>query len=205
MFSSITNNVRYFVPGPSGSLETGDRRYNWVWYWKCDQSSTALKEILTDTDNHIHRNSIPKGKLRPEVWNTQLEHAKENLNSIFIELVNKTKEPFLSVIQDYAAPQAALLNGKVLLIGDALATFRPHMALSLNQSALHSLLLEKLMKGEMSLKNWEKQVVLYGYRTQLMNVAFGNFYMYGGMVLIKSLLAYIWSLLPFNGFLKSSL
>jgi len=160
---------------------------------------------MTDSEGKMHRNSIPKGKMRDDVWKTQRAYGNQVLNGVFSELINKTSEPFLSVIQDYAAPQAAFFEGKLLLIGDALATFRPHMALSLNQAGLDNLLLEKLMKGEITLKEWERQVVQYGHRTQLMNVAFGNFFLYGGWVFFKSAVAYLLSLLPFSGFMKSAL
>jgi hydroxymethylglutaryl-CoA reductase len=43
-------------------------------------------------------------------------------------------------------------DGKLLLVGDALAQFRPHVGSSTNQAALDALLLEKVLKGEMGLK-----------------------------------------------------
>ena len=152
---------------------------------------------MTDSSGQQHRNSVPKGKMREEVWKAQLDHGNQILNSVFVELLNKTKEPFLSVIQDYAAPQASFFDGKLLMIGDALAVFRPHMALSLNQAAVDTMLLERLMKGEITLKSWEKQVIQYGRRTKLMNAAFGTYYIYGGVTFLKTLVAFVLALLPF--------
>lgn len=135
--------------------------------------------------------------MRDEVWEAQRLHGNKILNAVFAELLNKTKEPFLSVIQDYSAPRASFFEGKMLMIGDALALFRPHMGLSVNQSAVDCLLLERMMKGEITLKTWEKQVIQYGLRTKLMNAAFGAWYIYGGTVFLRSLLAFVRAFLPF--------
>ncbi|RDL41696.1 uncharacterized protein BP5553_01675 [Venustampulla echinocandica] len=195
----------YIVPSSDGNLEVGHRRFNWVWYSKSPpQSSAQYAEIMTDSDGWKHRNSVPKGKMREDVWNAQREYGTKILNSVFVELINKTKEPFLSVIQDFAAPQASFFDGKLLMLGDALAVFRPHMALSLNQAAVDNLLLEKLIKGEITTKSWEKQVVQYGRRNRLINIAFGNFYLYGGLTFAKSVVAYLLSLLPFQSLILAA-
>ena len=188
------------IPGSDGSLEMGHRRLNWVWYSKCEESSSEFDEILTDSDGKRHRNSIPRGKMRKDIWEIQRTYGNGILNVVFCELINKTTEPFLSVIQDYAATKAAFFDGKVLLIGDALATFRPHLALSLNQSAVNAYLLESYIRRQITLKALEGQLVKYGRLTQLKNVVFGNFFLYGGMVTLKSVVAlvaaYIRFLLP---------
>lgn len=155
---------------------------------------------MTDSAGKVHRNSIPRGQVRSHIWEAQRKHGSEILNPVFIELVNKTRKPFLSMIQDCMSPQAAFFDGRLLLIGDALASFRPHRAMSLNQSGLDCLLLEKLAKGEITLKAWEKQVVQYGHRTQLASRAMGNWYLHGWMSLIfvKSIVALLVAWLPWN-------
>jgi 2-polyprenyl-6-methoxyphenol hydroxylase-like FAD-dependent oxidoreductase len=32
----------YLVPGPDGSTDTGQRRYNWVWYRRCAEADGSL-------------------------------------------------------------------------------------------------------------------------------------------------------------------
>jgi 2-polyprenyl-6-methoxyphenol hydroxylase-like FAD-dependent oxidoreductase len=54
---------------------------------------------------------------------------------------------FVTAISDCISPQASFYDGKLFLVGDALALFRPHVAQSTNQSVLHCLLLEKLLQG----------------------------------------------------------
>ena len=46
------------------------------------------------------------------------------------------------------------------MVGDALATFcRPHGAASASQAANSAVLLEKVIRGEISLKQWEVRVM----------------------------------------------
>lgn len=135
--------------------------------------------------------------MRPSVWQTQLEHASSTLIAPMLELVQKTSNPAISVIHDYASPRAAFFDGKLLLVGDALALFRPHIAFSFNQAAKDCLLLEKVVKGEIDIKTWESQVTLYGLRSSAMSEAVGSFFIYGGLVFVGALLKWLRSLLPF--------
>ncbi|KAH8665696.1 hypothetical protein BGZ60DRAFT_431892 [Tricladium varicosporioides] len=194
----------YIVPGDNGNIKPGHRRFNWVWYVQCPKDSPWYKEALTDTDGHQHRNSIPKGRISPSVWKQQLAHGKSVLNSIFLQLLSNTKEPFLSVIHDYASSQASFMNGKVLLIGDALATFRPHMGAALNQAAVDCLVLEKLARGEIKVEEWEKIVVQHGQQNRALNAAFGIMNIYG-VISLKfwaGLVGYFWSLMPLQWWIR---
>jgi hypothetical protein len=170
---------------------------NWVWYEKLPESSVDFAEAMTDKDGRIHRNFLPMGLMSGGVWAKQRRKGNEILASPFAELINKTEQPFLSAIHDYAAPQAAFYDDKLLLVGEALALFRPHLALSFNQAALHCILLKKVIKGEINMRSWERQVVKYGRQTQLMNAAMGNFYVFGGMTFALSLIQYIFCRIQF--------
>ncbi|MCJ1385997.1 hypothetical protein MMC17_009122 [Xylographa soralifera] len=199
-FSSCPSNdgyiLSYLIPGENGSLEPGSRLVNWVWYTNCPTDSSSFSECLTDISGHQHRNFLPLGKMRPSVWQAQLEHAASSLSAPMLEMVRKTTNPAISVIHDYASPRAVFFDGRLLLVGDALALFRPHAALSFNQAAMDCLLLEKAMKGEMDIKTWEMQVVRYGSRSRAINELMGSFLVYGGLVFVKSLFRCMMSLLP---------
>ena len=95
--------------------------------------------------------------MSPKIWSAQQEHAQGSLPPQFSELVQKTKEPFVQVITDVLAPKSVFMDGKVLLVGDALAGFRPHTAASTSQAALHALLLEQYMLGQIELSKWERR------------------------------------------------
>lgn len=51
------------------------------------------------------------------------------------------------------------MNGKVLLVGDAVAGLRPHVASGTSQAAIHALLLRKVFEDRLSLDEWEKRVL----------------------------------------------
>ena len=188
VFAQLTD--RYNIPGKNGSLVPGERLLNYVWYCNYPEGSPELVDILTDTDGHKHRMSLPKDKMREEIWSRQKAYATEILPAPFAELVCKTKQPFVQTITDIASPQASFFDGKLLLVGDALATFRPHVAASTNQAALDALLLEKVMKGDMTIQQWEDQVLEYAHLTSLQSIAWGYKNQAGFFTFLSSVLWY---------------
>lgn len=91
---------------------------------------------MTDVDGHRHRNALPIGKMRLEPWAKQNMHAGEVLTPPFLELVNKTTEPFMSTVNDSAATKATFFDAKVVLVGEALTLLRPHTGMSFNHAAV---------------------------------------------------------------------
>ncbi|KAJ5216292.1 uncharacterized protein N7498_002699 [Penicillium cinerascens] len=173
--------LSYIIPSIDGSLEPGKRRINWVWYHDCPETSPSFKESLTDAGGHVYRNYVPVGQIRASVWKERVEMASKILNPPFVELVMKTaaSAAAISVIHDYASPKALFHNDKVLLVGDALALFRPHAALSFNQAAQNCLLMEDVMRKKIDLHTWEKGVTAYGNRGLAINEMLGGFMIYG--------------------------
>lgn len=102
---------------------------------------------MADINGHRHRNTLPIGGVRDEIWFKQKALAREIPAPPFAELVSKTAQPFVATISETISLRASFLDGKVLVVGDALAGFRPHAALSTDQAALNALLLGKVMKG----------------------------------------------------------
>lgn len=98
---------------------------------------------------------MPAGKIQERIWTQQKDHAKDILPEAFSDLVCATKRPFVQAITDVESPRASFFDGKLLMVGDAVAGFRPHTAASTSQAAYHALLLEKDMKGEIS---WQEMV-----------------------------------------------
>ena len=165
---------RYVVPGENGSVKPGERHINFVWYYNCSEESKEFAEIMTDVEGHRHRSTLPPGKMRPEVWAKQQAKGRQLLAAPVKELVEKIKVPFVTAVSDFQAPQACFLDDKLLLVGDALALFRPHTAQSTNQSATDSLLLEKVLKGDMETSQWEKEVMQYAHITRLRSNVIGS-------------------------------
>ena len=188
----------YAIPGPKGSLIPGDRQLNYIWYYNLPDGSQDFREELTDVDGHLHHSTLPHGKMRPERWQKFTAHANEVLNPPFRELVSKTKNPFISTVRDCEASQAAFFDGKVLLVGEALTLLRPHTGMNFNHSAVSCLLLQKVLKGEISIAQWQLEVLEYRQTTRLLATAVGSYFQFGALSpsfmlgVVKWIMALIW-------------
>lgn len=78
-----------------------------------------------------------------------------------------------------SASYASFFGGKLVLVGDALTLFRPHVGLSTNQGTFHALLLKTVLVGEISLAEWETTFLEYANVTLLRSIDFGAFLQYG--------------------------
>jgi 2-polyprenyl-6-methoxyphenol hydroxylase-like FAD-dependent oxidoreductase len=77
------------------------------------------------------------------------------------ELWQKVESPFVQAITDNFAAKCVFPDGKVMLVGDAVAGLRPHTTAGTNQAALHALVLKKVFeKGSaMSVVRWEQKIL----------------------------------------------
>ena len=171
--------TRYTIPGDDGTLQPGERLLNYVWYVNYSEDSPELKAAMTDVTGKRHHNTLPIGKMSPAVWDKQKAIAAETLPAPYSEIISKTMQPFITTVTDIASPQASFFNGKLLLVGDALVPFRPHVACSTNQAALNALLLGKLLKKEITLAQWESRVMGYAHVTRLRSISWGCWYQVG--------------------------
>ena len=115
---------RYAIPGPDGQLEPGHRMINWVWYCSSDDQSEEHTALMTDRHGKLHHFNLPIDGMRGEVWFPQVEKAQMSLPPQFSELVSLTADPFIQSITDVLPSKMTFFGGKVLLVGDAVATFR---------------------------------------------------------------------------------
>jgi len=159
--------LAYTIPGHAGALEKGKRLVNWVWYCNYDESSSEYVELMTDVGGVRHHFTLPPGgKMKPDVWERQKERAKKTLPPQFAEVVAKTTTPFAQAITDLSPPEMGtrvgrLMNGKAILVGDALSEFRPHTAASTSQAAFHALLLEAVFEAKLTWDQYEAQVLQF--------------------------------------------
>jgi hypothetical protein len=103
---------------------------NFVWYYNFAEDSPEFEELMMDMDGVRHRITLPPGKMQSSVWNQQIEIARTRMSPQFAEIIAKTKYPFVQAITDVISPKNSFMGGKVLLIGDALAGFRPHYGIN---------------------------------------------------------------------------
>ena len=185
------------MPSENGSLDKRKRLLNWVWNFNRSKDTPDYNDNMTDVDGYKHSNTLPIGKTRSETWAKQKVHANEVLTPPFLELVNKTAEPFMSTVNDCAAIKAIFFDAKVLLVGEALTLLRPHTGMSLNHVAVRCLLLEDVLKGSISMAQWEKEVLRYAEKEKLLSVCIGTYYQSGTLhsTLIFSVVRYLMALL----------
>jgi 2-polyprenyl-6-methoxyphenol hydroxylase-like FAD-dependent oxidoreductase len=171
--------LAYLIPGINGTLEPGKRLINFVYYTNfpsksLDEPSEDLRELMTDVDGQWHRITMPPGKTNPKAWEKQREIAKQRLPPQFAEIVRGTKKPFVQCITDVISPTNEFLNGKVVLIGDALAGFRPHTVASTSQAAFDATVLADMVEGKISRQEWKKQTMGYARAVQKRGIEMGT-------------------------------
>ncbi|KPI34927.1 2,6-dihydroxypyridine 3-monooxygenase [Cyphellophora attinorum] len=172
--------LAYTIPGQDGTLEVGKRRVNWVWYWNVEDESQEYGDIMTDSDGGKHRFTLPTGgKMQQHVWERQKDRAKKNLPPQFAELVTKTEKPFVQAITDVKPPSKGtevgrLLGGRGMILGDALAGFRPHTAASTAQAAFDVLKLDEVFAGDLGWAEYERQVLDFAHSWQARGVMLGT-------------------------------
>tara|TARA_A100001015_G_C15042472_1_gene740717 strand:+ start:1279 stop:2517 length:1239 start_codon:yes stop_codon:yes gene_type:complete len=144
----------YLVAGPNDDLAEGKRWYNWVWYqW---EDTHSLEKILTDKSGKYYPSGIPPNLITEKSKNYMRKKAAQ-LPSIIRELVTKTKVPFLQGIQDLCVNRLSF--DKVVLIGDAACTARPHVGLGVSKAASDAMTLTKALLSpdrEEALERWQQ-------------------------------------------------
>lgn len=148
--------LRYYVPTDAGRSSTGERDFVFIWYDMIPGNSPDFKETMTDSDGKVHKTTVSRGKMRPEVWKRLLERDATTGNPAFVELAEQITEPFVSAIHDFQGSKAVFFDGKVLLLGDAFSLCRPHGGGSTSQAAVQVQQLVRCLEGDMSLSEWEE-------------------------------------------------
>ncbi|KAF2003125.1 FAD/NAD(P)-binding domain-containing protein [Amniculicola lignicola CBS 123094] len=170
--------LAYLIPGVNGTLAPGKRLINFVYYTNfpspsLDDKSPELAELMTDIDGVRHRVTMPPGKTSPQAWEKQRKIASEKLPPQFAEIVRATKKPFVQAVTDVISPENEFLNGKLVLIGDALAGFRPHTVASTSQAAFDAMILADMIEGKVDRRQWKSETLAYARTIQMRGVDMG--------------------------------
>lgn len=129
---------------------------------------------MTDVNGNRHPFTVPVGKIKPELWKHQSEYAGQALAPQFARLVQETPHPFVQAITDVVTSKASFMNGKVLLVGDAVAGFRPHTAASTSQAAFHAMLFERCLKGDISSEQMQVMMLDHAKQVAEAGIRMGN-------------------------------
>ncbi|MEO1078263.1 MAG: FAD binding domain-containing protein [Pseudomonadota bacterium] len=170
----------YLVPGEGNAIARGERLYNWVWYRVTDDDT--LRSIMVDRDGNDRGFSMPEGQLA-ERWKTHVYREADNLlPRPFREVVQSTKEPFAQAIRDLTV--SSMVNGRVILLGDAAFVPRPHTAASTSKAAANALDLRAALTAmpddvDAALARWEPQQLMLGQELFRLGSRAGQRLMFG--------------------------
>jgi 2-polyprenyl-6-methoxyphenol hydroxylase-like FAD-dependent oxidoreductase len=114
--------IGYPIAGLNNDLRPGHRRYNFIWYRVGD--ADELRAMCVDANGRQHAHSVPPPLIRDDLIARMRADAREILPPQFLDCLDHMR-PFFTPIYDFATPQ--LVFGRVVLVGDAAASARPHM------------------------------------------------------------------------------
>ena len=115
--------IGYPIAGFDNDLRPGHRRYNFIWYRVGD--TETLKRMCVDSRGFQHEYSVPPPLIRDDLIAEMRADAAREMPPAFLDCLNKIERPFFTPVYDFAAPR--IRYGRVVLVGDAGATSRPHM------------------------------------------------------------------------------
>jgi 2-polyprenyl-6-methoxyphenol hydroxylase-like FAD-dependent oxidoreductase len=128
----------YPIAGLDNDLRVGRRRYNVGWYRVGD--AQALREMCVDENGHQHEYSVPPPLIRKDLIARMRADAEDILPPQVLDCLNCTP-PFFTPIYDFSTPRLVL--GRVVLVGDAASSARPHMGFGMAKAATDAQALAK--------------------------------------------------------------
>ncbi|QMW34533.1 hypothetical protein G4B84_009999, partial [Aspergillus flavus NRRL3357] len=166
--------ITYIIPSETGSVEPGRRLVNWVWYYPVPEGSVAMDTIFTDINGVLHNSTVPGDLLDPKVWSVQKRrYISDGTTPHLAEVVSQTRRPFVTKVGEVEASAASYFDGRLVLVGDAFATFRSHLGLASEQAARHCLQMDRVWSGEISQAARDREARLYAAKLLLLNRLMG--------------------------------
>ena len=133
-------------------FKIGERRINWIWYKPVPQKK--LKEILLGKSGQQFEDGIPPNEIREEIVIDLFKEAEEKLPPQLVELVKITKQPLIQPIFDLESMK--MKNGRVVTIGDAAFTARPHVGMGVTKAAMDAFTLSEYLEDSSNLDDLDK-------------------------------------------------
>ena len=161
---------------------------NFCWY--TNTSPDVLDAIMTDIGGVRHHTKLAPAEVQPRVWEMQRAVGRTVFAPPYVEVLENISSPFIHLITDYISSQISFLEGRVLLVGDASALLRPHIAFSTNQAAYQTFITEKMIQGEITVDQWEYQILEAAHLHWRRSIWFGEFFQRPLHIAIGSALRY---------------
>jgi 2,6-dihydroxypyridine 3-monooxygenase len=167
--------LAYAIPGDDGSTEPGARIQNFVWYRNYAEGG-PFEDLMTDRRGDRRALSVPPGFVRPDHL-SELRAAADSLAPSLRAVVLSTPQPFVQAIFDLEVPRMAF--GRVILIGDAAFSARPHVAAGTAKAAADAWALWDVLRKspedlQAALRAWERAQLELGRRVVARSRAMGR-------------------------------
>lgn len=166
--------LAYLIPGENGTVEPGKRLINFVYYTNFPENSPELEQIMTDKNGVRHNITMPPGLTDPKAWEVRMQLARQNLPAQFAEIVCTTQKPFVQAVTDVLSPNHTFWDDRIVLIGDALAGFRPHTVASTSQAAFDAMVYADYVAGKIGRERWRKETMGFARFVQRRGVDMGT-------------------------------
>jgi 2-polyprenyl-6-methoxyphenol hydroxylase-like FAD-dependent oxidoreductase len=112
--------VLYYTPGSEQSTEPGKRLLVWGYYLQVPED--ALPSVLVDDQERQQSNSVPFGKVHPQVKAGFESRLADLLPPVLFELVQQSNSAIQAI---YSVAPRSYARGRLCLVGDAGAVFPP--------------------------------------------------------------------------------
>jgi 2-polyprenyl-6-methoxyphenol hydroxylase-like FAD-dependent oxidoreductase len=120
----------YPISGADDELRTGHRRYNFGWYRVAD--AARLKQMCTDDDGREYEFGVPPPLVRKDLIAEMRNEAETLLPPQYLDCLRHIDQPFFTPVYDFCSP--SLVFGRVVLVGDAASTPRPHIGFGVSKA-----------------------------------------------------------------------
>ena len=114
--------IGYPIAGLDNDLRVGHRRYNFIWYRVA--SPAELRAMCVDANGQQHEYSVPPPLIRDDLIARMRAEAEQIMPPQFLDCLNIIR-PVFTPIYDFST--RTLVFGRVVLVGDAASSSRPHM------------------------------------------------------------------------------
>ena len=142
-------------------FDKGNRRINWIWYKPATEKN--LKKLFLGKSGQQYNDGIPPNEIRDQVLKELLLEAKNILPPQMYELIIKTSQPLIQPIYDLESN--FMVNKRLITIGDAAFTARPHVGMGVTKAAIDAFSLSNSLSSNNylnSLSKWEKDRIKAG-------------------------------------------
>jgi len=115
------HNVMYYIPNQNGSIQEGERIFNWAAYIAV--APDQLDIVMTDREGNIRNGTIPPAWVHPDNEQRLKDFLCKQLPEYYAEIISKTKGSYIQVI--YTLDAESYYRDKMCLIGDAGTVIQP--------------------------------------------------------------------------------